>query len=184
MSKQKIGLIITHSLQKIFPGSTDIPDRREASCFENEAVSFQLAFINEGLPLEDCRLVIGSDLPCEVRRVGYVPGEFCDHPEGDDYVIAKGLHLFPDPLLPFDGSPFPLKGACVNAFWVTVGDQSKPVGKHTIHISLLDREENELAAGEFTLFVNEGVLPELPIPVTDWMHYDGICNFYGVSHSL
>ena len=181
MSKQKIGLIITHSLQKIFPGSTHIPNRREASCFDNEAVSFQLAFINEGLPLEDCRLVIGTDLPCEVRRVGYVPGEFCDHPEGDDYVIAKGLHLFPDPLLPFDGSPFPLKGACVNAFWVTVGDQSKPVGKHTIHISLLDREENELAAGEFTLFVNEGVLPELPIPVTDWMHYDGICNFYGIS---
>ena len=29
MSTQKIGFVITHSLQKIFPGSTDIPDRRE-----------------------------------------------------------------------------------------------------------------------------------------------------------
>ncbi len=177
----KTALYFTHSFMKIFPEDRAFPQAGELSCFENGSVSFQLAAVNGGLPLENCRLEVRCGLSLEVRRVGFVPAEFSDHPEGDDYVIGKGLHLFPDPLFPFGLSSFQLKGNCTNVFFVTVKEEKKPVGSYPVWAQLFDKEGNLLGEASGTIRVTRGMLPELPIPVTDWMHYDGICNFYGIS---
>ncbi len=174
----KSALYFTHSFMKIFPEDRAFPQAGELSCFENGSVSFQLAAVNGGLPLENCRLEVKCGLSLEVRRVGFVPAEFSDHPEGDDYVIGKGLHLFPDPLFPFGLSSFQLKGNCTNVFFVTVKEEKKPVGSYPVWAQLFDKEGNLLGEASGTVRVTRGVLPELPVPVTDWMHYDCIANYY------
>ena len=175
---EKTALYLTHSLIKIFLQERVFPKAGEPTCFENGSASFQLAAVNGGLPLEDCRLEVRCGLPLVVRRIGFVPAEFSDHPEGDDYVIGKGLHLFSDPLFPFDLSSFQLKGNCTNVFFVTVKETKKPVGSYPVSAQLFDKEGKLLGEASGSVRVIKGILPELPIPVTDWMHYDCIANYY------
>ena len=173
-----IELKLTDSLQKLWNGSEILP-LDEVSCFENEVASVQLAVLNDELAKGNCRFEISSPLPLLMRRVGYVPGDFTDLPDGDEYVIAKGLHVFPDPLLPLDAGDFPLKGNTLNAFWITLGTGERmAVGKHAVKIALFDDKNNLLGQAEFSVTVREGVLPESDLAVTDWMHYDCICNYY------
>ncbi len=169
-----------HALQKLWQDSVCAP-AAETSCFENETADMQLAVYNRGLPVRDCRLTVESDLPVEVRRVGYVAGDFTDHPDADEYVIAKGLHVFPDPLLPADCAALQLKGNSLNAFWLTIGNGARmAAGEHPVRILLADREGKRLAETQFFVNVMRGELPAGEIPVTDWMHYDCICNYYRV----
>lgn len=186
MIKGRIGdkmirLCLADCLQKIWQDKFECAECGRVSCFENEIADIQLAVINEGMPQEDCTLTVASDLPVEIRRVGYVPGDFTDHPEADEYVIAKGLHVFPDPLLPVGKSGIALKGNCVNVFWMSVGTGERMAeGVHLVRITLSDKKGELLGETQFEVQVMCGVLPECDIPVTDWMHYDCICNFYNV----
>lgn len=52
----KTALYFTHSFMKIFPEDRAFPQAGELSCFENGSVSFQLAAVNGGLPLENCQI--------------------------------------------------------------------------------------------------------------------------------
>ncbi len=166
-------------MQKIWQSDTVFAACSRVACFENEVACLQLVVVNEGL-MEEVRLVVACELPVQVRRVGYVPGDFTDHPDADDYVIAKGLHVFPDPLLPVDMRAVTLKGNCANVFYLTVGTGERmPVGTHRLGVSL-QRGGETAAKGECFVEVRRGVLPACDIPVTDWMHYDCICDYYGV----
>lgn len=66
--------------------------------------------------MRNCRFAIESSVPVSLRRVGYVPGDFTYHPDSDEYVLGKDLHLFPDPLLPVLTENFVLKGNSLNVF--------------------------------------------------------------------
>lgn len=171
---------LADSLQKI--GNEELPAHScgRVFCFQNEIAGIQLAVKNTDAPA-DCRFEIRTALPLTVRRVGYVPGEFTYHPDSDDYVIAKDMHLFPDPLLPFDEKNFVLKGNSVNVFWITVGNgESVTAGEYSAEILLYTQKGELLGETSFDVTVMKGELPESDLVVTDWMHYDCICNYYHV----
>ena len=158
-------------MQKIWQSDTVFAACSRVACFENEVACLQLVVVNEGL-MEEVRLVVACELPVQVRRVGYVPGDFTDHPDTDDYVIAKGLHVFPDPLLPVDTRAVTLKGNCANVFYLTVGTGERmPVGTHRLGVSL-QRGGETAAKGQTFIYeqylggkvsvneVNDGVTAE------------------------
>lgn len=176
-----ITLTAVSPLEKLWHDSIPAQLAERLSCFENEIADVQLAVMNDGAPKEDCRLRIETDLPVEVRRVGYVPGDYTDMPDADDYVIAKGLHVFPDPLLPTNTAALPLKGTSLNVFWLTVGTGERmAAGEHVVRIVLTDKNGDLLGETQVTVEVLKGQLPACDIPVTDWMHYDCICNYYKI----
>lgn len=174
-------MYVADALQKLWSGTSVVQSGEAVECFENEIVGFQIAVENEGVPMRGCRLVVETALPVGVRRVGYVPGEFTDYPDSDDYVIAKGLHVFPDPLLPVDCGAADIKGNSLNAFYCTVGTGERmPCGEHAVRVALYDGEGKALCEAAVRVTVLAGVLPETDLAVTDWMHYDCIANYYGV----
>lgn len=173
-----IRLELADSLQKLWNDRLPEQGCEKLFCFQNEIAGIQLAVENTGVPA-DCRFEIRSALPLTLRRVGYVPGDFTYHPDSDDYVIAKDLHLFPDPLLPFDPKDFVLKGNSVSVFWITVGSgKSVAAGEYRAELSLSNSKGELLGQVSFTVCVMRGELPETDLVVTDWMHYDCICNYY------
>ncbi len=181
MCTKTVTLQFADAMQKIWQDGTGLAPCGEVACFENEIAAVQLAVRNGGLPLENCRLTVSCALPVAVRRVGYVAGDYTDSPDADEYVIAKGLHCFPDPLLPVCLDAFLLKGNGVNCFWLTVGTGERmPAGVHVLHVRLTDGKGELLGEAQCRVVVQEGVLPACDIPVTDWMHYDCICNYYRV----
>lgn len=175
-----IQLKLANSLQKLW--NEDLPAQvcGKLVGFQNEVLGIQLAVKNTGVPA-DCRFEIRSALPITMRKVGYVPGEFTYHPDSDDYVIAKDLHLFPDPLIPFDEKNFVLKGNCVNVFWITAGNgESVAAGEYRTEISLMTQKGDLQGQISFEICVMKGELPATDLAVTDWLHYDCICNYYHI----
>ena len=176
-----IGLWAADSLQKLWSEVLPPEPCGRFECFENEAVNVQLAVKNTGLPEEGCRLAVKCPLPYTVSRVGLVPSNFTYHPQSDEYVISKDMHLFPDPLLPVDQNDLVLKGNSLNVFWFTFGsEEGMPCGEHAVTVILYGKKGGILGEVSFTVNVLRGKLPETDLVVTDWMHYDCICNYYGV----
>lgn len=174
-------IYFTDCLQKIWQNDCEFPAVTKISCFENEVAGVQLIAINDGGAKQDCRFEIGGELPLRIDRVGYVAGDYTDPPEADGYVIAKHLHVFPDPLLPVDRNAFVLKGTGTNVFWFTIGTGTRlPPREYALSVAVYDGKNECLGRAELTVEVKRGVLPACDIPVTDWMHYDAICNYYRV----
>lgn len=172
----------TDCLQKIWQNDCEFPAVTQISCFENEVAGVQLAVINDGGARDDCRFETVGDIPLRIDRVGYVGGDYTDSPDADDYVIAKHLHVFPDPLLPVDRNAFALKGTSTNVFWFTIGTGTRlPPREYALSVGIYDQKNECLGRAELTVEVKRGVLPACDIPVTDWMHYDAICNYYRVA---
>ncbi len=176
-----IAINAVDSLQKLWPESHIEKNVANPECFQNEIAGVQIAVKNTGVPMRNCRFAIESSVPVSLRRVGYVPGDFTYHPDSDEYVLGKNLHLFPDPLLPVSTENFVLKGNSLNVFWMTLGSgECMAPGKYPVRVILYDEKGEAEGEVSFTLTVLEGVLPESDLVVTDWMHYDCICNYYRV----
>ena len=173
---------------KIFDSLYNPADRRRQpseckkfSCFSNETLSFQLIAENDGESVWDCSLEIASDLPVRARREELVPAGFLMHPWSDDYVFTKDQHVFYDYLTPLNTGRFCLRGGFRNAYWFTVGGEDLPAGRHKILLTVKDGAGEVLVQKEIAVTVYPQKLPESDLAVTNWMHYDCICNYYGVS---
>ena len=174
-----VKLKITDSLQNLNPETKRIPRLKQITCFENETVSVQLVAENCGLSLYCCKIEVKSKLPARIRRTEYVAGGFTVRKGHDDYILGENVHCFADLLMPLDTNNFCLKGGR-NIFRITLGEGEKlPVGEHTVSVSVYDIDgKRQGNSTSFTVRVIGESLPESDLFVTNWMHYDSICNYY------
>lgn len=177
-------LFTASSLDKIFPdGGVHLPES-SGVMLQNERYHFQAVVLNdEGWRLHAAKLVVTGAIAaaCEVRAVECVPAVVTNYADADDYCIFKqgdDARLYPDILRPAFTVDLPPHK--YTSFWVTVHDKNGlPAGKHDLSVALT-HEGKTLAETVYSLEVLEADLPDDGFPVTHWMHYDGIANFYGL----
>lgn len=173
------------SLDKIFPdGGVTLPES-DGVMLKNERYHFQVAACNEAeWRVSGVSLRVAGDIAdfCTVRAVGCVPAAFTSFAFADDYVIfprGNDSRLYPDVLR--EGNYTDLPSGKWAAFWVTVHCKSGlPAGKHVLHLTLRGETGETLGQCDYTLEVLDAVLPQDDFPVTHWMHYDAIANYYRV----
>lgn len=173
------------SLYKISPDyGADFPESRGVM-LKNERYNFQVAVKND-----DSGRIYGASLrtlgdladKCSIRAVDCVPAVFTTYEDTDDYVIfpfGKDAGLYPDVLREENFADLPSKKWV--SFWITVYNKNGlPVGKHDLKIEVLNENGEKLCETEYEIEVLDAAIPEIDFPVTHWMHYDAIANYYNL----
>ena len=192
------------SLGKIFPDEL-LGTRPEAvTVFENEPLSFQLAYrLEEPGRAAMFYPVVESALPVTQYRIGYVPVVRACPPVHDGGFDRTDPGLYPDPLyrrkekapVENDGRWGQLwaeqgekqlltaVGDAWQGLWLTVnerGDALTP-GEYTVTVRLYTSENGEEAGTErLSVRVLPGKLPEQELLVSNWFHCDCLADHYGV----
>lgn len=178
--KDKILLIA--SGEKIFPNKKPRYIIDSATVAKNEGFSFQVAIKTFESFMKTRKIFIKSDMPdaITVKEVRCVPSLLSVYNEKkrDDYFLSVQSGLFPDALMQVEKEILcpPKKWI---SLWVTVeSENGLPTGEHKIEITV--EGENARQSVNFTLKVEDIVLPENDLIITNWIHYDCICEAYHV----
>ena len=184
MEKAISGLTVS-SMAKVYADAAGLEEERKNSMLSDERFHFQLALKNEtGGTLRRVRVECSGDLKefLSLRLVKDVPCTIAFQGEGDDYYERTAPGLFPDVLLPWDGSGLVLPVGLWKSVWITAegGEKGLPVGKHEIGLKVSDMNGETLGEYSYLLEVCPGRLAENDYIVTHWMHYDAIEAQHGV----
>ena len=176
------------SLDKIFPDVGVTLPEKENVMLKNERFHFQVAICNdEETRKHGISLHIRNDKiakHCSVRVVDCVPAVFTTHVYSDDYVIypyGDDARLYPDILREENSIDLPPCKEKWASFWITVHNKTGlPAGKHVLHIEARSENGDTLGETDYTLEVLAAEVPTSGFPVTQWMHYDAIAEFYEI----
>lgn len=178
-------ILTASSLDKIFPdGEVSIPEKNGVM-LKNERYNFQVvAREKQFCQIYGTRLVVTGDIAdsITIRVVDYVPAVLTMYVDSDDYVIfPKGSDsgVYPDILRECAAVDIPQNKNV--AFWVTVfNENGLSVGNHKLNVELRGENDETLAETEYEIEVIDAVLPKSGFPVTQWIHYDAIANYYNL----
>ncbi len=171
-----------NSLSHIYPDAGPDPSGLTAggNALTGERHSFQVAYRCSGCFQEGISARTESDLGGAVtlRYVGYIPCDLTVPAGNEDICEHPAPGLMPDVLRPLPPVLWAYSSGW-RSLWVTVdtGHPDASPGVHQIDVILSDREETVL---RYELEIFEARLPEQELPVTNWFHSDGICNYYNV----
>lgn len=171
------------SLEKIFPDREPMETENENVIFGNEKFNFQLAIYNESMEVSKCnKIKISGELAkyIAVRTVELVPAAYCPA-ETDDYYISSKPGLYPDLLKPIGKLGITISAKQWKSVWITVytPDKLEP-GDYTIFFEIINENGIKTAEISYRLQVDSLLLPKADLRVTNWMHYDCICEKHGV----
>ena len=154
---------------KIF-SKDDVVPLTSHKCLKNETFLFQVFAEAD----EDFRgrIEINSSLKCVCYRVEKVKGDYYLDKEKDDYYVYAKDDTYPELLRKTDELDL-RKGETATLFF-ELPSSDKPIGEHVIKIAAGG------AAVDLTLEVLPEKLCDADIILTNWFHYDGICNYYGL----
>ncbi len=180
-----MNIVTASSLDKIFPdGGVTVPETNGVM-LKNERYNFQVAVREEKFSqIYGTRLVVKGDISdyVTVRVVKCVPAVLTMYVDSDDYVIfprGKDSGLYPDVLAEEPTADIPQNKWV--AFWLTVHNKDGlPVGKHNLKIELFGENNEVLGTTEYNLEVLDAEIPDSDFPVTHWVHYDAIANYYNI----
>lgn len=182
-------MIIAHkllsSLEKVFPDEApDAASHAAASALQGETVSFQWAACPDEGDRLDVTAAVDSPLSAAVSlyAVGCVPSLLPAYAGSDSYFLRRTPGLYPDVLMPIDGS-YSLMGGQWRSLWVEVTlPPDQPAGCYPIRLTLSAAENpaEVLAETIFTLEVIGARLPEQTLIHTEWFHCDCLALQYQV----
>ena len=162
-----LALFLVSSLQKIFPDTLNLHLENQGECFLDEIHNFQLVLRSD--TDEEVELITKTDLTVRLYSQGFVKGT--PAPEKNDGYYIHEKTVFPDPLFPVTGKIRLEKGKAV-AIWVVCRDLT--AGKHKIIFTAKEKSV------EYALSVFDCKIAVSPVPVTNWIHVDCICDKHGV----
>ncbi len=178
---------IISSLDKCFLDSkiTEFEPLRDAYIYRNGILSLQIALTENDFPGTHCRFykvsVDGIDeRAVTFRSVEHMPSYLPAYPTHyDSGYLRVEPGLFPDMLAPLqvNGSA-PCLPCRLRTVWVDIDAKDLEDGRHDLVFKLSrDGDSCELP---FTLTVIPTELPEVDFPVTQWVHYDCLAQYYNV----
>ena len=163
---------IISSLEKIYDeDKIPFPSFKDFSMLINEKKSFQIAVEAK----EDCKaeFKIDTDLKTEISTVKHIKSDLpMTDEDADDYYRFSKSGYYPDLLIPLENSNLNLKKG-VNVFWVEIDSDNSAVGKHTVKVSVDDREL------ELSAEVINAELDFSDFVYTSWFHTDCLMSYYG-----
>lgn len=173
------------SLEKVF---FDFPEgareQKSGSMLKNEIYSFQLAAMicGEVGQRNICKIEIDSEISdcISVFFVDYVPVLLPCYENADDNYISKNPGIFPDPLRKVENGEINLAKNQARAFWITIEPNGKYIGKHSININILSKENDAMASASFEIDIIDAKLDDLKIYNTCWFHGDCIAKQHNV----
>lgn len=166
--------MICSALTKLIKESDCIPID-SGVCLKNQGFQFQVVLKKRVRCDEE--IVIKGALAsfCTAYRVYKMHGEY-EHPlnkKTDDYYIKAEDGEYPDLLRKVTTLTTAADEECV--LLVDVSEKEKPQGVHRIEIEIGEECDG------LDLIVSEQKLVDTDLLLTNWLHHDGICRYYGVS---
>lgn len=174
-----------NSMEKDLPGSEPTLKEEHGSALIGEEFHYQIAFklMDRWATLKN-KIRIESALReyITVSEVEYVPATVVPQEIMDDYYISNKPGLYPDLLKPIkENDNVALRGSIWQYFYVSVNVmEGIKGGEYPIKIILESESGEILAESEYKLEVIEEKIEGADIPLTDWMHYDCIADYYQV----
>ncbi|PWM73553.1 MAG: hypothetical protein DBX59_04845 [Bacillota bacterium] len=171
------------SLDKVGSSARPALLETENVMLKNETLSFQIAMACKEWDRRFCRVKVKGSIAkyVEVRYAALVPVSMPSKYDCDDYYITKDPTMLPDVLLPVTKEGFHIFYQQWRALWITVrGKGEIPVGKHKLKFAFTGEDGEKLGETSYTVTVLDGVLPSQKLLYTNWVHYDGICEYYRV----
>ena len=177
-------IITASSLDKIFfDGGVNILEQ-SGVMLRNERFHFQVAVYNDNWErLCGASLKISGTLAkyVTVRTVDSVPALLTMYKDADDFVLCpsgRDSGLYPDILREENKADLPSQKWM--SFWVTVFSKDGVLaGTHTLDLEIVS-EGQVRGTAKYVLEVLPADIKETDFPVTNWMHYDAIANYYGI----
>lgn len=138
-------------------------------CLSNESFSFQL-YIQSDFP-EEKKISIDSNIPVFCYKVVKKKGNYDINKKTDDYYLHSADDLYPELLVPTDC--LKIENGEGTLFFEIPAEKKGP-GEHCIEITIGNQKI------KIILDVLCEELDQSDLVVTNWMHVDGICNYYHV----
>lgn len=162
-------ITVCSSMVKLF-SIDDCKEIKSGKCLKNESFNFQL-YVQSN---EDICIPISaqSDVKAKLYEVVKVKGDLYIDKEVDDYYVYAEDHMYPELLKEREN-------VCIKAgesatLFVEIPAEEKSAGEHIIQVQIGEQTVC------FPLTVVDAELAETDIYLTNWVHMDGICNYYGV----
>ena len=184
IGSNKLEIKVLSSLEKVFADEElKAAQWDNASVFQNEVCSFQVAYRWNGNMLKDVKINVVSSVSeyITLRTVGLVPSEMPCYADHDDNILRSTPGLYPDILMPCEDSKITLLPEQWRSIWITVRPEGNvEPGKYPIRIEFEKAGGEELASEVFNLEILESGLPKQTLVHTEWLHTDCISTWYGV----
>ena len=148
---------------------SDVLPVAEGECLENESFAFQIVAESDVPVLEKVR--VKSEVPVNIYRVENMKGVFDSHEKTEEFFIRTKDDTYPELLLKTD--ELSVRGDRFATLFAEIPALGKKAGEYVISVSVGE------ATAEFRLTVLPHLLEESDLLLTNWMHLDGICNYYG-----
>ncbi len=182
--KIKLEIKTISSMEKVFAKTEPSCVEKGKSVFRKERLNFQIALkLHESDMLGLTTIVPKGELAkfVTIRDEGYVADRVIPDFYTDDYYLAKEPTIFPDVLKPFTALNIMLLAGKWYPVYVSIDlDDTVKAGKYTVDFDVLDKEKRIVGTTSYQVELIDEVLPELPLKVTNWMHYDSICYSHNV----
>ncbi len=155
---------------------------KEGSCFQNEIYSFQLVYKNnmeELFPSYPSIEIISSIKEhIKIRQIEEMPCTLPFRKGHDDNYLIYEPSLVGD-LIKEEDSPIVFRYGVYRSISLTYDGEAKP-GEYEIEVILRFGDGREANRSTFRLIVLPIKLPKLGIHASNWMHYDGLSQYYNV----
>ena len=168
-----------NSMQRIFPSAPSIESESGAKAVKNTRHNVQLA-LSSDKHLYDLRICVESEIKDYIKVYAQRLVPITSFPQSmDDYYESTAPTIVPDVVEKVDC--FNLSPRAFRGFSV-VFDLDKKVksGEYKTTFTLKTSNNEVLATTEYTLTVIDKVAKETDLVLTNWMHYDCICQKHNV----
>ena len=190
LENEKIILKTIAETEKCFIDESidDKAEYKTATMLLGERFSYQIAYVNEGLPkgIENLWFKVKVEGPIadwvRVQRVENVPVRMpacidCD----DKNFLRREPGLYPDLLKPVAPETEIPSAKSLQSLWVDIFvPEDAEGGTYPVTISFYDKDHGILGSCEFIAEVIPALLPPQEIAVTQWFHPDCLATYYGV----
>lgn len=173
---------IVSSIEKVLLNKEPKTEEKFSLMMKNERLNFQIALYNDERTKRNNRIKVKGTLAPYVtmRSVENVPITYTV-PEADDYYVGKDAGLYPDLLKPFGAMELVLTSKRWRSVWVSIESKSGlPVGKHSLIFEVYYESGEKVLELEYKVEVINAVAKQNDLKLTNWMHYDCICEWHKV----
>lgn len=184
MVKKVISKIVS-SMEKVFPEIEPSNEQYFGNMLKNERYNFQIVYHNElEFSLVKNRVEVRGELApfITVSNIDFVPGTVLPTKYiMDDYYLRHTVGLYPDILCPFGIMGLTLPSCQWRSIWVSIyNPEGIKAGNYSTEFVLIDEKGEEIDVIKHDIEVIDEVLGENNLKLTNWMHYDCICQWHKV----
>ena len=185
MVKKVVSKIVS-SMEKVFPEIEPANEQYFGNMLKDERYNFQIVYFN-GLEysLVKNRIEVRGELApyITISNIDFAPGTVLPTKYiMDDYYLRHTVGLYPDILRPFGVMGLAIPSCQWRSVWVSVyNPKGLKAGLYTTEFILKDEKDEVLDVLKYDLEVIDEVLGDNDLKLTNWMHYDCICQWHNVA---